>query len=374
MSLAAVSEPSDVIRVMIVDDSVFVRGLTGRWLSEQRDFDVVATCRSGSEALERLAAARPDVVILDIEMPGMDGVDALPRLLAAKPDLVVLMNSSFTTRGADLSLRCLALGATDVLAKPSRSAGAAENYRRELIAKVRELGAAARRRLASRPRSGATGPAFAVRSEPPPVPRRDRPAAEGAPVRAVAVGASTGGPQALAELLRALRPAIAHVPVVVAQHMPAGFTATLADHLAESSGFPVREASDGEPILPGGAYLAPGGRHFLVALSAGRPVARIEDGPPINFCKPSVDPLFRSAEAAFKSGLIAVVLTGMGGDGAAAVPAIAASGGRVVAQDEASSVVWGMPGAAVATGACAGVLPLKEIGPWLVRTILKGRS
>jgi two-component system chemotaxis response regulator CheB len=377
MVIAAASGPSDVIRVMIVDDSVFVRGLAARWIAEEDGVEVVASCRSGLQAISSFAAARPDVVILDVEMPDMDGVEALPLLLAAKPGLAVVMNSSFTTHGADLSLRCLALGAADVLAKPSRASGSPDEYRRDLMAKVRALGTAARRRagqgLVAAPKDVARAPHHKPSPTPAAAPAVRVARSAGAQIRAIAIGSSTGGPQALAEVLKALKPATAYAPIVIVQHMPAGFTATLAKHLTETSGFPVREASDGDPILSGTAYVAPGGRHFSLDLDGSRAVARVEDGEPINFCKPSVDPLFRSAERIFKSGLAAVVLTGMGSDGASAVPSIAASGGRVIAQDEASSVVWGMPGAAVATGACAEVLPLKEIGPWLVRETLRGR-
>nr|WP_281375367.1 chemotaxis response regulator protein-glutamate methylesterase [Hansschlegelia beijingensis] len=358
------------VRVMIVDDSVVARNLTSRWLQDEPGLDVVTTCRSGREAVESIAWARPDVVVLDVEMPEMDGVEALPLLLRAKPGLAVVMASSYTTRGADLSLRCLALGAMDVLAKPSRDQAQSEEYRRELLSKVRALGEVAWRRSAAASRVANEAAAlarYAARSV-------RAGAAAWNPVRALAIGSSTGGPQALSAVLKAVGPVAGRVPVLVTQHMPVGFTAALANHLAAASGVPAREAEDGEPLKGGAIYVAPGGKHFSVARSGAQAVARVEDGPPVNFCKPSVDPLFRSAAEVYGPGLLAVVLTGMGSDGASAAPVVAAAGGRVFAQDEASSVVWGMPGAAVATGACSAVLPLSEMGPRIARAIVGERS
>ncbi|MFD1333114.1 chemotaxis protein CheB, partial [Methylopila musalis] len=195
-----------------------------------------------------------------------------------------------------------------------------------------------------------------------------------APVRALAIGASTGGPQALASLLSALSPALGAIPVLVTQHMPATFTAALAEHLGVASRRPCREAVDGEPLAPGAIYVAPGGRHLVIARRGAQPCARLDDGPPENYCKPSVDPMFRSAAGVYGGGLLAVVLTGMGSDGACGARAVAAAGGSVIAQDEATSVVWGMPGAAVATGVCSAVLPLAAIAPKITRLVAGERA
>lgn len=375
MSADPALRPMEAVRVMVVDDSVVVRSLTSRWLQEQPGFEVVASCRSGLDAVARVAALRPDVVVLDVEMPGMDGVEALPLLLKARPGLAVLMNSSYTTRGADLSLRCLALGATDVLAKPSRDTVQTEQYRQELLARVRALGDFSRRR-------GAPSAAFQPRPTPAArlagVARTAEIGGQAAGgdrrVSCVAVGSSTGGPQALMELLRAMNGSFREVPVLVTQHMPAGFTAALGEHLSRAAGVTAREARDNEPLAGGVVYIAPGGRHMSVAKGAGGVVVKLEDGPAVNFCKPSVDPMFRSASKIYGAGLVAVVLTGMGSDGATAVKAVADAGGRVLAQDEATSVVWGMPGAAAATGVCAAILPLREMGPRVIRMIERGRS
>lgn len=371
MNAAEALRPVDRVRVMVVDDSVVARSLAARWLEEQPGFEVVACCRSGQEAVERVATLRPDIALLDVEMPGMDGVEALPLLLKARPGLAVLMNSSYTTRGAELSLRCLALGATDVLAKPSADVMKSGDYQREFIARVQALADFARRRRGG---AGALRPAVPA-AHPVGTMRTLSPAAEGRQrVECLAVGCSTGGPQALMAFFRAMNGALGDVPVLVTQHMPAGFTAALGEHLTRGAGVNAREARDREPLAPGQVYIAPGGRHLSVQRASSGVIARLEDGPPINFCKPSVDPMFRSASRAYGAGLVAVVLTGMGSDGATAAAAIASAGGRVIAQDEATSVVWGMPGAAAATGACTAVLPLNDIGPRVIRMIERGRA
>ena len=367
---AALQTPTArAIRVMVVDDSAVARAMTATWLREQPDFEVVAECRTGRAALDAIERAAPDVVVLDIEMPDMDGIEALPLLLRARPGLAVLMASSFTTRGADLSLRCLALGAMDVVAKPTTRANP-DDYRREIIAKARALGGVSGRRGGARHASAqpTLAPAFTAMR------RASAQAADTGPVSAIAIGASTGGPQALGRVMRALKPAIAGVPVFVVQHMPAGFTQALASHLSSGCGIVAREAVDGEEARGGVVYVAPGGKHMSVVQKGAARAINVYDGPAVNYCKPSVDPLFRSAAEAYRAGLVAVVLTGMGSDGAAAAQQVARNGGRVVAQDEATSVVWGMPGATVATGCCEAVLPVDDIGPHLVRLMKAGAS
>ncbi len=357
---------SAAVRVMLVDDSAVVRGLVTRWLSESPDISVVSSQRTGKGAVDSVEAANPDVVVLDIEMPEMDGLTALPLLLKKKPGLCVIMASTLTRRNADISLRAMALGARDYVAKPDAAQGlvGADDFRRELVQKIQVLGRAGRGRAfpqrvagapAARPGSGAD---ISLR----PV-SRTRP-------KVLVIGSSTGGPPALTALVKGIGDAARKVPILITQHMPPTFTGILADHLARASGIPAAEGKDREPLVPGRIYVAPGGLHMRIE-DTSAPMIRLDDGPQINFCRPSVDPLFQSATALYSTATLAVMLTGMGSDGSAGAVAVAERGGTVIAQDEATSIVWGMPGAAARAGACAAILPLERIGP-RVAGLLRG--
>lgn len=361
------------LRVMLVDDAVIVRGLYSRWVSAEPDLDVVATVRSGREAVDRIEHADPDVVVLDVEMPDMDGLTALPLLLRKKRGLVVIMASTLTRRNAEVSLRALSLGATDYVAKPQSKdpLGGASSFRRDLIDKIRALGQRARARQRLKVARGATFDRLpTVGQAPPLVPRQTpyalRPLPRTAP-RVLAIGSSTGGPQALTELLRHLGGVIDRVPVLITQHMPPTFTTILAEHLSRASGRPAREAQDGEAIDAGTIYVAPGAKHMLVERRDGTAVIAIDDSPPVNFCKPAVDPMFTSAAALWGHWLLGLVLTGMGSDGLSGAEAIVSAGGSVLAQDEASSVVWGMPGQVTNAGLASAVMPLDQIGATISR-------
>jgi len=355
------------LRVMIVDDAAVVRGLIARWVTAEPDLDVVALVRTGRDAIDEVERADPDVVVLDVEMPELDGISALPQLLAKKRDLVVIMASTVTRRNAEISLKALALGAADYIPKPStpHDAGSSDNFRRELIEKIRTLGQRARR-----PRIASTHLPRHARAHQPIV-LRPMPLT---PPRVLLIGSSTGGPQALDAVLTHATALISRAPVLVTQHMPPTFTAILAEHLSRTVKTPVREAADGEPVVAGTVYIAPGGRHMRVVSRDGAPVIAIDDGPHINFCKPSVDPLFSSAAAVWGSRALALVLTGMGADGLAGAKELVAAGGHVIAQDEASSVVWGMPGQVAHAGLCSAVLPLTDIGPRLTRMFTGERA
>jgi two-component system chemotaxis response regulator CheB len=348
------------LRVMIVDDAEVVRGLFARWIAAEPDFEVVASLRTGRDAVRELENADPDVVVLDVEMPELDGISALPKLLAKRPGLVVIMASTVTRRNAEISLRALSLGAADYIPKPSagRSDEPAGNFRRELIEKIRQLGARGRR-----PRHATTPLAIAARTQRP-IMLRPMPLM---PPRVLLIGSSTGGPQALQTVLTTIGTSFSNVPVLVTQHMPPTFTAILAEHLARAMQVPVREAADGEPIVGGTVYLAPGGKHMSVANRGGTTVAVLNNGPPVNFCKPAVDPLFASAAEVWGAKALALVLTGMGQDGLAGARVLVEAGGHVLAQDEATSVVWGMPGQVAQAGLCSAVLPLDQIAPRLKR-------
>jgi len=367
------------LRVMVVDDSVVIRGLIARWLGSEPDMVVAASLRTGLDAVNQIERVNPDVALLDIEMPDLDGISALPLLLAKKRNLIIIMASTLTRRNAEISFKALSLGASDYIPKPesTREAGAAEIFRHDLIEKMRQLGAKVRRAApaspSSAPESALDQPRELLR-RPVAQPQLMRRAFSTQAPRALLIGSSTGGPQALMAMVTELGPVIDRFPVLITQHMPPTFTTILAEHLARSSRRPAREALDGEIIKAGQIYLAPGGRHMRVARHGGDAVIALDDGPPVNFCKPAVDPLFTSAIDVWQGGILAVVLTGMGSDGMRGGKEIVAAGGSVIAQDEASSVVWGMPGAAANAGICAAVMPLDQIAPKLVRLFSGDRS
>jgi two-component system, chemotaxis family, protein-glutamate methylesterase/glutaminase len=380
-SSSAANTVSRRIRVMLVDDAVVVRGLFARWVESEPDLEVVATLRTGREAVDQLERVDPDVVVLDVDMPELDGIAALPLLLEKKRDLVVIMASTLTRRNAEISLRALSLGAADYIPKPAsnREVSASIAFRRDLIEKIRQLGSRAKRLRSS---AEAARTPLDVKSAPSIVPE---PADEAAPARVtlrpmpvtpprvLLIGSSTGGPQALNSLVAQLDGVLQRAPILITQHMPPTFTAVLAEHLSRMAKRPVREAVNGEEITAGAIYLAPGGKHMKVARRDGTAVIVIEDGPLVNFCKPAVDPLFASAAEVWGNKVLALVLTGMGSDGLAGAKSIVAAGGYVVAQDEATSVVWGMPGQVTNAGLCSAVLPLSEIAGKLTRLFLGER-
>jgi len=373
-SVAAAASPAlrteKPIRVMVVDDAIVVRSLLARWVDAEPDMQTVASVANGREAVARIEHSEADVVVLDIDMPELDGISALPLLLQKKRDLVVIMVSTFTRRGAEISFRALALGAADYIPKPETETTTSAAFRRELIEKIRALG---RNRWSPRSR---IAPAEIA---PAPRPAR-KPVADGAPAlklrpfsavapRALVIGASTGGPQALTMLIEKLPAAIDRAPVLITQHMPAMFTTVLAEHLSRAGGRGAHEAEHGEPVLAGGIYVAPGGRHMRVVRTAEGIRIALGDDAPINFCKPAVDALFSSAVPVWGAGTLAVVLTGMGADGTGGATNIVAAGGSVIAQDEATSVVWGMPRSVAQAGLCSAVLPLDQIAPKIIRLL-----
>ena len=364
---------------MLVDDSVVIRGMISRWLGSEPDIVVAASLRTGLEAVNQVERINPDIAILDIEMPELDGISALPKLLAKKRNLIVIMASTLTRRNAEISFKALSLGASDYIPKPesTRESGAAEIFRHDLLQKIRHLGAKVRR-SSSHAHAPALSPALdrAPRAAPAPVvaaPIARRNFSTQSP-RVLLIGSSTGGPQALMSVVAEIGPVIDRFPVLITQHMPPTFTTILAEHLARASNRPAREAVDGEAVKPGHIYLAPGGRHMRVVRQGAGAVIALEDGPPINFCKPAVDPMFTSAIDVWQGSILALILTGMGSDGMRGGKDIVAAGGSVIAQDEATSVVWGMPGAAANAGICAAVLPLNQIAPKLVRLFSGDRS
>jgi two-component system, chemotaxis family, protein-glutamate methylesterase/glutaminase len=370
----------DPIRVMIVDDAIVVRGLLVRWIETEAGMQVVASLRSGREAIEQVERANPDVVILDVDMPDIDGITALPRLFEKRHDLVVIMSSTLTRRNAEVSLRALSLGAADYVPKPetTREVTNSASFRRDLIEKVRALGTRRKQRLMSvraspwavptgksRPVGAAAGPAglpdlIGAEAAADFAPFRLRPL-PAVPPRVLLIGSSTGGPQALGAIVGGIGGIIDQAPVLITQHMPPTFTTILAEILERASGRPAHEAVDGEALRAGRIYIAPGGRHLRAVRRHGVPAVALDDGPPINFCKPAVDPMFSSAAEAWGSANLALVLTGMGSDGTRGAADVVAAGGSVIAQDEETSVVWGMPGSVAKAGLCSAVLPIDQI-------------
>ena len=358
------------IRVAIVDDSAVIRGILKRRLASESDVELVGSFSDGVHAVSGLADADPDVLLLDVEMPNMDGLTALPKLLAIKPRLNIIMASSLTRRNADVTLKALRLGAADYIAKPeSRSLGnSGEDYLRDLVEKIRVLGTSAHRKRAAAAKAGkagttpvgSTGPAAKSTASNIGITRKlslNQP-------RLLAIGSSTGGPRALELVLRGLGPNLT-VPVVIAQHMPAAFTPLLAEHLGKAAKCDCAEGVDGEALRPGKIYVAPGDFHMTIEAIAGGFAIRLDQSERVNFCRPAVDNLFKSIAATHRASVLGVVLTGMGQDGRAGAKAIVEAGGAVIAQDETSSVVWGMPGAVADAGLASGLLTPEEISKHL---------
>ena len=347
-------KPGRLINVMVVDDSAVVRGLISREIDAEHDLSVVASASNGEMALVELRRHPVDVIVLDIEMPVMDGMTALPLLLTERPGVKVLIASTLTRRNGELSLRALQLGASDYLAKPEagQTLVTAEDFKRELVRKIRGLGVVP---------SGAPDTAKPASKSPFALAR-----AAPAPIRpeVIAIGGSTGGPPVLVRLFEELRGKVRQ-PILLTQHMPPTFTALMAEQLSRAGGRPCAEGQDGEPILPGHAYVAPGGWHMTASHENGRRVIRLNQEPPENFCRPAVDPMFRSLAEAYGPKVLALVLTGMGSDGAKGCEAISRAGGRFAVQDEATSAVWGMPGAAARTGLAEQVLPLHQLSAFI---------
>ncbi|MBO9521512.1 MAG: chemotaxis response regulator protein-glutamate methylesterase [Nocardioidaceae bacterium] len=338
------------VSVLVVDDSVVVRRLVSDVLAEDPAIEVVGTAVNGKIALEKIAQLGPDLVTLDIEMPVMDGLETLVALRAAHPRLPVIMFSTLTELGASATLDALERGANDYVTKPANVGSvtaAMDAVRAQLIPRIKALTGV------RTPHVPAPAPARRVA---PAVPART-----GAPPDVVVIGSSTGGPDALATVIGAL-PADLPVPVAIVQHMPPVFTGLFAQRLDARSGLTVREAQDGDVLRPGTVLIAPGDHHLRLRSTPAGVVGRLDQGPQENYCRPAVDVLFRSATEIYGPRVLAVVLTGMGSDGARGAATIVEAGGSAIVQDQATSVVWGMPGAVVAAGVPAEVLPLADVG------------
>jgi len=387
MTISPSSNPASGTRlkpigVMIVDDSAVIRGLITRILESENDMEVVASVGDGLRAVK---AAQSDdnieVVILDIEMPIMDGLTALPELLEANPKLKVIMSSTLTLKHADVSLRALTMGAAAYIPKPTSMTGVSgsQEFRRELTQTVRALGDSDRPII-----EAPSAPAEPAESKSiVPKDRGAKPEARPGLYRgkeivcrdpgklaplAIAVGSSTGGPQALFELFTKLGESI-RLPIFVTQHMPPKFTTILAERLSKVTGNRCAEGKDGEEVQEKRIYMAPGDFHMTVSSDNGQRTVHLNQNEPENFCRPAVDPMLRSLSDAYGGRILTVILTGMGADGYNGSVKVVADGGTVVAQDDETSVVWGMPGAVATGGLCTAVLPLDDIAVKITKLV-----
>jgi two-component system chemotaxis response regulator CheB len=355
-----------MIRVLIVDDSVVVRRMLSDALTGDPRIAVVGTAPNGTIALQKLGQLSPDVVILDVEMPDMDGIETVRRLRVDYPKLPVIMCSSLTERGAEVTLRALAAGATDYVTKPTASVAQQDGlsaFKSELLASVLVLGES---KAGTSVRQSTRAPVEASISSRLRTPTRG-------PIAAIGIGCSTGGPNALAKLFTRIPPDLP-VPIFIVQHMPPLFTRMLADSLTASSGVSVREAVHGGVVLPGHAYIAPGDFHMVLGRDGLSLVTVLQQAPPENSCRPAVDVLFRSLAGVFGSGVLACVLTGMGRDGTRGAGDIVAAGGAVLVQSAESCVVPSMPEGVASAGLAEMALPLTELGDELVARVRRARS
>jgi two-component system chemotaxis response regulator CheB len=367
------------IKVLIVDDSRIFRGALAEALAAEEGIEVIGSVFNGEKALEFLRTNPVDVVTLDVEMPGMDGVqtlDAIQKLNEThlqEPPVGVIMVSAFTQRGADVTVQALQAGAFDYVAKPNGPDLATNmNFlRQELVPKVRLCAKRQPDRVVpGKPSEELLGEGFP--EEACTGRRQWFRSSQGRPVKAIVIAVSTGGPRALAALLPDLCLRV-NVPILLVQHMGEGFTSSLAAQLARQTGRPVREARDGEPIQNGHIYVGPGGKHLTLRCAAGRLLTGVTEQPPEIHCRPSADVLFRTAAAALGGDVIALVLTGMGCDGTAGLAVLKRAGAYVIVQDEATSVVWGMPGSAVRAGLVDEILPLGEMAS-AIQALVTGRG
>lgn len=355
---------SGKIRVIVVDDSALVRSLLSEIINRQSDMECIGTANDPLIAREMIREKNPDVITLDVEMPRMDGIDFLGRLMRLRP-MPVVMISTLTERGAEVTMRALELGAVDFVAKPRVGLSSGLNeLAAQIVDKIRVAAVAHVRRAPARSAAAIVHPDAGAATAPAPAPAASALLGRVSTEKVICIGASTGGTEAIREVL-------IHMPadspaIVITQHMPPGFTTSFAARLNSLCQITVKEAVNGERILPGHAYIAPGGRQFYLARSGANYVAVVDDSPPVNRHKPSVEVLFKSAAAVVGRNAYGIMLTGMGGDGAAAMREMRDAGSYNYVQDEASCIVFGMPREAIAHGAADEVLPLTQIAGALV--------
>lgn len=376
------------IRVLVVDDAVVVRRMVTDVLAADPQIEVVGTAANGRIALQKITQVTPDLITLDVEMPEMDGLTTIREIRKTWATLPVIMFSTLTERGAEATLEALSRGATDYVTKPANVGSvtvAQQRIRDELIPKIKALCAgvllsagvpAAASPSSPSPAAGSLASALAGSAAPISRPissltgsfTLDTSARSPLAPSVVAIGSSTGGPNALLEVIPRI-PAMFPVPIVITQHMPPMFTRLLADRLSGLSRVPVREAAEGDVIRPGTVWVAPGDHHLVLVRQTDRVVATLSQAPPENSCRPSVDVMLRSVVACYGSHVLRVILTGMGQDGLRGSELVRDSGGEVLAQDEATSVVWGMPGFVAKAGIARAVVPLQQVAPSIIARV-----
>lgn len=376
---------NNTVKIMLVDDSAVIRGALTQLLSDYPFIEIVSSVSNGEMAVNALDRHNPDLIILDIEMPVMDGITALPLLLQKKPGVKIVMFSTLTDKGAEITIKALSLGAVECLVKPppgeARKGGP---FQENLVRLIKNLCSVRASHHDTQPASvphtnTAATPATRTQVEPRTTTSAPPPSTAGGEFTLrntqgdfkghpaiLAIGSSTGGPQALFEVLKNCKDF--NVPIVITQHMPATFTKILAQHITQQAGIESMEGENGMTLENGKIYVAPGGFHMLFrSAEAGKTQIVLDNGPPVNYCKPAVDPMFDSLINIYNNRILGVILTGMGQDGLEGGKRLAERGAPLIAQDKATSVVWGMPGAVAQAGICNAVLPLNEIGPWVKR-------
>lgn len=359
---------NEPIRILLVDDSAVVRGLMARAIETDLELKLVGTAMHGQAALNQLRKQPIDVVVTDVEMPIMDGLALLQEIQQSFPDVHVIMASSLTFEGGETTVKALAMGAAGCVAKPQgkNATESIASVSRELVPLIKAL---KRRHIRTNDRSSTSSAAKPAIPPTPVITARPRRAAM-FPPQLVVIGTSTGGPRALQVVLKGL-PTDFPLPILIVQHMPATFTPMLARHIQLDTGRPSIEGRHGEAIKPGHTYVAPGDYHMEISRDQTRTITLLHQGPQEHFCRPSVNPLFRSAAKAYGERVLAVMLTGMGEDGIEGTRDLFTAGANIIAQDEATSVVWGMPGAVVKAQLAHHVLPLDQIAPAIMRHCLQ---
>ncbi len=349
---------NDKITVMLVDDSSVVRSILTRIIDSDPDIEVISTVSDGSMAVSMAKIKKPDIVLLDVEMPIMDGLTALPKILEVSPRTQVIMCSSLTAKGANTTIKAMTLGAVECVVKPSsaQETGEGSEFQKNIIGLIKALCGDKAKADASSPSALNKHQTRASLSSPADFPLKDDKTMYRGKPKLIAIGSSTGGPNALFTLLGDL--GTVDIPIVITQHMPATFTKILAKHIEQNTGIETYEAKDNMPIEAGKVYVAPGGKHLLFKMEDGQLKAVLDDGPQENFCKPAVDPMLRSIVDIYGEKFLCIILTGMGQDGLAGARMLTDKGGIVFAQDKKTSVVWGMPGAVAMAGICNKVLPI----------------